>query len=47
MNWFHYSPEWFDADQTMDNCAIRLINSVNRESTEEYIYGGPIKKLKK
>ena len=47
MNWFHYSPEWFNADITMDNCSIRLIDSRNKKSTEKYIYGGPIKKLVK
>ena len=43
MNWFHYSPEWFNAEQNMKNCSIRFIDgdSINRE--EKYIYGGPIK----
>lgn len=45
MNWFHYSPEWYNAEPNMDNCSIRMINSVNKESTEQYIYGGPVKKL--
>lgn len=47
MNWFHYSPEWFNAEPNMNNCSIRLINSENRKSTEQYIYGGPVKKLTK
>lgn len=43
MNWFHYSPEWFNAEQNMKNCSIRFIDgdSINRE--EKYIYGGLIK----
>ena len=47
MNWFHHSPEWFNAEPNMENCSIRLIESENRQSTDEYIYGGPVKKLKK
>lgn len=47
MNWFHYSPEWFNAEPNMNNCSIRLINSENRKSTEQYIYDGPVKKLTK
>lgn len=47
MNWFHHSPEWFNAEPNMENCSIRLINSVNKQSTDEYIYGGPVKKLVK
>lgn len=45
MNWFHYSPEWFNKESNMENCSIRLIDSVDKESTEKYIYGGPVKKL--
>lgn len=45
MNWFHYSPEWFNAEANMENCSIRLIDSVDKVSTEKYIYGGPVKKL--
>jgi len=47
MNWFHYSPEWFNAEPNMDNCSIRLIDSINRKSNERYIYGGTVKTLKK
>jgi len=47
MNWFHYSPEWFNAEPNMENCSVRLIESDNNQNTEKYIYGGPIKKLKK
>lgn len=45
MNWFHYSPEWFNKEANMENCSIRLIDSVDKESSEKYIYGGPVKKL--
>ncbi len=45
MNWFHYSPEWFNKEPTMKNCSIRLIDREKNE--EKYIYGGPVKKLKK
>ncbi len=47
MNWFHHSPEWFNAEPNMENCSIRLINSIDKKSTDEYIYGGPVKKLTK
>lgn len=47
LNWFHYSPEWFNKEENMENCAVRLIESFNKESNEKYIYGGPIRKLKK
>lgn len=45
MNWFHHSPEWFNKEPNMENCSIRLINSIDKKSTDEYIYGGPVKKL--
>lgn len=47
MNWFHYSPEWFNSEPTMGNCSIRLIESLNRQSKESYIYNPPVKKLKR
>ena len=47
MNYFHYSPEWFNNEANMQNCSIRLIDSENKENQEQYIYGGPIKQLKK
>lgn len=47
MNWFHRSPEWFNAEPTMDNCSVLLIDSHHKVSTDSYIYGGPIKKLTK
>ncbi len=47
MNYFHHSPEWFNHEANMQNCSIRLIDSENEENQEQYIYGGPIKKLKK
>lgn len=43
MNWFHYSPEWFNNEPNMDNCSIRLIDS----NCEKYIYGSANKKLTK
>ncbi len=47
MNWFHYSPEWFHREPNMENGSIRLIDSQNKTSTEQYIHGGPVKRLKK
>ena len=47
MNYFHHSPEWFNHEANMQNCSIRLIDNENKENQEQYIYGGPIKKLKK
>lgn len=44
MNWFHYSPEWFNNEPNMENCSIRFIDSKNKISKERYIYKGPIKK---
>lgn len=43
MNYFHYSPEWYNAEPTMDNCSVILIDN----DKEQYIYGGHVKKLKK
>jgi len=45
MNWYHYSPEWFNKEPTMKNCSIIMIDETNTK--EQYIYGGPIKKLTK
>jgi len=49
LNWFHYSPEWFNAEPNMENCAIRYIEKSNNISTDNnYIYGGEkVKKLVK
>lgn len=49
LNWFHYSPEWFNAEPNMKNCAIRYIEKSNDISTDNnYIYGGEkVKKLVK
>lgn len=44
MNWFHYSPEWFNKEPNLDNCSIRFIDSTNKKSGGKYIYGGPRKK---
>ena len=46
LNWFHYSPEWFNSEPNMENCSIRLIESENRISKEGYIYKGNVKKGK-
>lgn len=47
MNWFHYSPEWFNAKPNIDNCSVILIDNEKYPNKEEYIYGGPVKKLTK
>ncbi len=49
LNWFHYSPEWFNAEPNMKNCAIRYIEKNNGISTDNnYIYDGDkVKKLLK
>ena len=49
LNWFHYSPEWFNAEPNMENCAIRYIEKINGISTDNnYIYGSEkVKKLVK
>ena len=41
MNFFHYSPEWYNLEATPENCSIRLIESVNRNNSEKYIYNPP------
>ena len=45
MNTFNYSPEWFNIEPPMENCSIRLINKDDK--TDEYIYGGKIKRLRR
>ena len=49
LNWFHYSPEWFNAEPNMKNCAIRYIEKNNGISSDNnFIYGGEkVKKLVK
>lgn len=47
MNWFHYSPEWFNNEPNIENASVRLIESENKISNEKYIYGGPVKRLNK
>ena len=47
MNFMHYSPEWFDKIETLDNCSVWLINANNKNNSEQIIYGGPKRKLKK
>lgn len=47
LDWFHYSPEWFNSEPNLDNCAIELIDKDCNGSRKEYIYGNPVKILKK
>lgn len=47
LDWFHYSPEWFNKEPNMENCSVRLINKEDGISSEQYIKGGPTKILKK
>lgn len=42
MNFFHFSPEWYNAEAIMENCAIRLIDREN-EIKGDYIYKEPKK----
>jgi len=46
LDYFHYSPEWFNSEPNMNYCSIRYISEVNGENIDNgYIYGGPKKKL--
>ena len=47
MNFFHYSPEWYNSELTPGNCSIRLIETDNKVNTEKYIYNEPKKLIKK
>jgi len=47
MNFFHYSPEWYNSELTPGNCSIRLIDSNNKIISESYIYNEPKKLIKK
>lgn len=47
MNFFHYSPEWFNQELNPRNCSIRLIDANDKSNTEEYIYNPPKRKIKK
>lgn len=47
LDWFHYSPEWFNNEPNMQNCSVRLIERNGNISKESYIKGGPVKILKK
>ena len=47
MNFFHYSPEWFNKELNPGNCSIRLIDANDKVNTEEYIYNPPKRKIKK
>lgn len=41
MNFFHYSPEWYNSELTPSNCSIRLIETNENVNTERYIYNEP------
>lgn len=47
MNFFHYSPEWFNKELNPGNCSIRLIDANDKNNIEEYIYNAPKRKIKK
>lgn len=47
MNFMHYTPEWYSKEITPSNCSIRLIDTDNNPTTEEYIYNKPKVKVKK
>lgn len=47
MNFFHYSPEWYNSELTPGNCSIRLIDSNDKINNEFYIYNEPKKLIKK
>lgn len=41
LSYFHYSPEWFNAEPNMQNCSVRLIEKLDRKNIDkDYIYGG-------
>lgn len=47
LDWFHYSPEWFNAEPNMANCSVRYIEKENGISIDNsYIYGGVKEKNK-
>ena len=47
MNFFHYSPEWYDKELTPANCSIRLIESNKEINSDSYIYNPPKPKILK
>ena len=41
LSYFHYSPEWFNAERNMKNCSVRLIEKIDGKNYDrDYIYGG-------
>ena len=45
MTYFHYSPEWFNNSDIMDNCSIKLIEKTGDSSFDrDFIFKGSIKK---
>lgn len=45
MNFFHYSPEWYNSEPTPGNCSIRLIEANDKVNSEHYIYNEPKPKV--
>lgn len=38
---FHYTPEWYNAEPNMKNCSVRLIEKIDGKNYDrDYIYGG-------
>lgn len=45
LSYFHYSPEWFNAERNMKNCSVRLIEKIDGKNYDrDYIYGGRVDK---
>lgn len=39
LSYFHYSPEWFNREPNMENCAVRLIERIdNKNFDRDYIF---------
>lgn len=48
LSYFHYSPEWFNAERNMKNCSVRLIEKIDGKNYDrDYIYGGRVDKKPK
>lgn len=48
LDYFHYSPEWFNNEPNMENCSIRFIDEeLGKNVDRGYIYGGScLKRIK-
>ncbi len=44
MNWFHLSPEWYQAEPVPDNCSVILLDYKEKDSNYKYIYKDAIKR---